>query len=79
VEAGQERRWNAYTNEDHRYVAQLVNLGLVHDAGDQLETSAELMEHLSLRHLTGVRAGDAPDIRTTESADASMTKPLTSQ
>ncbi len=45
----QDRRWTAYTDDDRRRVAQLVDLGLVHDAGGQLEISIELMENLGLR------------------------------
>ena len=36
-------------DDDRRRVAQLVDLGLVHDAGGQLEISIELMENLGLR------------------------------
>jgi hypothetical protein len=49
----QHRRWSAYTDDDRRHVAQLVNLGLVHDAGGQLEISAELLDNLGLRHPRG--------------------------
>jgi hypothetical protein len=75
--ARQDRRWNAYTDDDRRHVAQLVNLGLVHDAGGQLEISAELMDNLGLRHPRPQT--DATDISMTESTDISMTNPLTSQ
>ena len=74
----QDRRWNAYTDDDRRHVAHLVNVGLVHDAGGQLEISAELIENLGLRHPRG-QAGDATDMRMTETADVSMTEPLTSE
>jgi transcriptional regulator with XRE-family HTH domain len=47
----QDRRWNAYTDDDRRPVAQLVNLGLVHDTGGQLELSTELMTNLGLHPL----------------------------
>jgi transcriptional regulator with XRE-family HTH domain len=78
--ARQDRRWNAYTNVDRRHLAQLVNLGLVHDVGGHLEISAELMENLGLRQPPeGRRTDDATDKRMTESADAFMTEPLKSQ
>ena len=74
----QDHRWSAYTDDDRRHVAQLVNLGLVHDAGGQLVISAELVKNLGLRHPRNP-AGNATDIRMTESTDVSMTEPLTSR
>ena len=52
----QERRWIAYTDDDRQHVAQLVNLGLVHDAGGQLAISADLIDNLGVRH-AGLQTG----------------------
>lgn len=47
----QDRRWNAYTDEERPHLAQLISLELVHDTGGQLQLSTELMANLGLRPL----------------------------
>jgi transcriptional regulator with XRE-family HTH domain len=47
----QDRRWNAYTEDDRGQLAELIRLELVHDTGGQLQLSTELMANLGLRPL----------------------------
>jgi Integrase core domain len=47
----QDRRWNAYTDDERPHPAQLISLELVHDNGGQLQLSTELMANLGLRPL----------------------------
>jgi transcriptional regulator with XRE-family HTH domain len=48
----QDRRWNAYSDDERPHVAKLISLGLVNDTGGQLQLSTELMANLGLRPLT---------------------------
>jgi hypothetical protein len=45
----QDRRWNAYSDDERPHLTQLITLGLVHDTGGQLQLSTELMANLGLR------------------------------
>ena len=47
----QDRRWDAYTDDDRQHLAQLIRLELVHDTGGRLQLSSELMANLGLRPL----------------------------
>jgi hypothetical protein len=51
----QDRRWNAYTEDDRGRLAELIRLELVHDKSDQLQLSTELMANPGLRPLKGRR------------------------
>ena len=47
----QDRRWNAYSDDERPHLTRLISLGLVHDTGGQLQLSTELMANLGLRPL----------------------------